>query len=309
MHGDLKPANLVATEQRVRIVDFGLAESTGGTRDYAAPERLAGQGEAASDVYALGIVLGELLTGQPSTQVPECETPWLGELISRMLAEAPHHRPTAEEIADAFGANGHPQRPPDLGLLRRRAATLRVPQPLADDAIARCLEEGGRLALRGPEESGQLRMLEAVAWELRLGRRQSEGQGGGPGPGLAHRGRRDRRDGQRQRQRAPPPLGEIAEAYSVWDWGSGLVTNPLGIVFQPGALGFGGPIGLPGGGPLDGSSIAGTTTQAFLDAGGNLTDEGWPVASHLAGSGVSGELEAASTDGTGAGSAGDLEAF
>ena len=176
-----------------------------------------------------------------------------------------------------------------------------------------------------------------------------------------------------------PELGDVAEAYSVWDWGSGLVTNPLGIVFDPptlggvgsestesldldgsglvtnplgfldlhvlnldgsglvtnplgfgeitlvgldgtglvtnplgfdpvdlvvpggsglvtNPLGFGDPIGLPGGGPMNGASIAGTNVQALLDDGGNLTPEGWPLASHLAGSGLAKVLSAASSD-------------
>jgi serine/threonine-protein kinase len=71
VHRDLKPANVMLdTMGKVRITDFGLAGATGesvraGTPAYMAPEQLAG-GEvtAQSDIYALGLVLYELFTGQ-----------------------------------------------------------------------------------------------------------------------------------------------------------------------------------------------------------------------------------------------------
>ena len=71
IHRDLKPANvMIDGTGRVRITDFGLAGVAGeslraGTPAYMAPEQLAG-GEitARSDIYALGLVLYELFTGQ-----------------------------------------------------------------------------------------------------------------------------------------------------------------------------------------------------------------------------------------------------
>ncbi len=140
VHRDIKPSNVLlspaqlpGSRPRAKLADFGIAylldasrlTSPGlvvGTVAYLAPEQIRG-GEPApeSDIYSLGLVLLEALTGERAhphgggmaAAVARVENPpaipaaldlrWR-ELLMRMLDAEPQNRPTAAEVATAAGA-------------------------------------------------------------------------------------------------------------------------------------------------------------------------------------------------------------
>ena len=133
IHRDLKPSNILLTPQgHVKIMDFGLAkrtpseESIGdtsgtpegmvvGTREYMSPEQLRGQPlEPSSDLFALGIILYEMLTGaHPFRKAAAIDTQFailndeckdlqelcpevledLCDLVEDLLSKSPNERP------------------------------------------------------------------------------------------------------------------------------------------------------------------------------------------------------------------------
>ena len=124
VHRDLKPSNILVTEQgAVKLLDFGIAallsgggdEVTALTRNigpgftpaYAAPEQLLGQAiTTATDVYALGVVLFELLAGKrPPTLEDEAPRLSVQDDLDNIVAMALRRNPgeryrTAEAFAN-----------------------------------------------------------------------------------------------------------------------------------------------------------------------------------------------------------------
>lgn len=126
LHRDLKPSNLYVTAdaeveggQRIKILDFGLAKlwsvgagqgSTGsnqllGTPRYMSPEQCEGTAELddRTDVYSLGLILFELLTGESPYAVPNMTpTAWLYAHVQRFPRGLRKLLPTAPAELEAL---------------------------------------------------------------------------------------------------------------------------------------------------------------------------------------------------------------
>jgi tetratricopeptide (TPR) repeat protein len=153
IHRDLKPDNvLVATDGSYRIADFGIARLEGattltqtgallGTLRYLAPERVRGAaGDARCDLFALGAILYEALTGRPAfpgdheaavlytiqnedppaPALPPSLAP-LASLVMKLLAKEPSQRPpSAEAAAAVIEVIGAPGARPQVAPRQRR---------------------------------------------------------------------------------------------------------------------------------------------------------------------------------------------
>jgi serine/threonine-protein kinase len=96
VHRDIKPANIMLTNGRVvKVMDFGIAtlasssrtksEMVMGTPTYMSPEQIAGKKvDGRSDIYSLGVVMFELLTGHP---------PFSADNVSALLYAVTHTPP------------------------------------------------------------------------------------------------------------------------------------------------------------------------------------------------------------------------
>ncbi len=127
IHRDLKPSNVfLCQDGQVKLLDFGMSHAfgrpriSGGTPGFMAPEQWRGESEdERTDVYALGVLLFQALSGQlpfpddehgeaarsarPAPLLTVPEAPGLARLVRRMLEKAPDRRPRdAREVLAAL---------------------------------------------------------------------------------------------------------------------------------------------------------------------------------------------------------------
>jgi serine/threonine protein kinase len=178
VHRDVKPGNLLlGPDGTLKITDFGISEAAGrsqvmttmggtpvlfGTAAYVAPEQVRGEpATAASDMYALGCVLYELLAGNPPFTAatpdevlrqhlyaepvplwnvrPDLE-PGLGDAVMRLLAKDPAARPaSAAALLDVLNGAAAQVAPEHTQLL-----PLPVEPPAADPSYGVVAEDEGR---------------------------------------------------------------------------------------------------------------------------------------------------------------------
>lgn len=113
VHRDLKPENVMVDENdNIKLIDFGIAmkedarrltfvnlSATFGTPDYISPEQVKGQrGDQRSDIYAVGVMLYEMLTGR----VPFVGPNPLAVMNERVINEPPSPRALNPEIPPAL---------------------------------------------------------------------------------------------------------------------------------------------------------------------------------------------------------------
>ena len=177
IHRDVKPANVMINVRGEPILmDFGIAKIVGGTQHtatgavlgtarYMSPEQIKGTRiDARTDLYSLGIMLFEMLSGRtpyesesvmtmmmmhvqdpvPNVQDVRPDTPpHLVEVVNRALAKDPAQRyPTARAMADALRQRAPAQAAPTLIVPDADEATMMASTPYAETIVA---DSGGRM--------------------------------------------------------------------------------------------------------------------------------------------------------------------
>jgi len=189
VHCDMKPGNVLVDGGRVKIADFGIAQAVGavpvpqaglvtGTPGYLSPEQVAGlPATPASDLYGLGMIAYECLTGRPPFQgsplaialahmdrplppLPATVPAPVAKLVAALTAKDPKHRPgDAPTVAEwARRVRDDPQ------VIHAAAGPVRTGVPLIPAEPARGITGSLRRRLSCSSAAAALLLLPAAGW-------------------------------------------------------------------------------------------------------------------------------------------------
>ncbi|MFO1462304.1 MAG: sigma 54-interacting transcriptional regulator [bacterium] len=199
LHRDLKPANLLVDRSRqLKMIDFGLAIQEGrepgglvGNWKYNAPETYSGEWDARSDLFSLGVIFYEWMTGnRPFTAPLTCqglqqlrppppmsqarpEVPsYFGELLDRMIQWSPSARPSSAQVAlkvlQEHGVEWIPKDEKFLSVLDKPPLVGREAELTKLKRMADAYTEGKigfrMTAVSGPTGVGKSRLIEEWRW-------------------------------------------------------------------------------------------------------------------------------------------------
>ena len=206
IHRDIKPANVLVCASddgaalRTKLTDFGIARlvdgtrltSTGllvGTAQYLSPEQtIGGAVSYPCDVYALGLVLLECLTGRPAfpgvgietalvrlsrqPEIPPELGPRWADVLGAMTAREPEQRPTAGEVASLLSALSTPgsEEREAVSVPRVAPAPAMAPAAVVDAVAAHQAHDGPPTEVGSvPTRAGASRRRRRTAWSVSVG--------------------------------------------------------------------------------------------------------------------------------------------
>jgi eukaryotic-like serine/threonine-protein kinase len=184
VHRDIKPANVLLTDDewgglRAKVTDFGIAKAgsglggdltrTGivlGTPKYLSPEQIRGrEPDARADLYSLGVVLYEMLTGVPPFVGPTDMATALAHLNDRVPRISSRTRPVPpalERLVIDLLAKDPQHRVPSAAALRQRLDACNLAPPLKEAGAGRRSGRRQRHAPPAPTPPPRLPALEGA---------------------------------------------------------------------------------------------------------------------------------------------------
>lgn len=177
IHRDLKPENVfVLSGEKIKLLDFGIARSTQDTRltnvgeifgtpEYMAPERGdSTESGASADIYSLGVMFYEMLSGALPYEAPNAPTMLLmhiKEPVPHVIAKAPKVPPRLDELVTQMMAKLPQDRPVDAQAVMARLASIAADlgKDLPPEPEVEQVPHSRRLTPRGQDWDGRTQLF------------------------------------------------------------------------------------------------------------------------------------------------------